>query len=428
MPLQVRLLLAAYRALAVAVGLLAMLRPGRWVPAIEWPRPRGDFRVGVRDLELRDPGQPAATRGLMARVWYPALGGSGTPRRLHEGVEGEAMVQAGARMLPAALLRRFGRTVTASQADAAPAPGRFPLLVFSHGLGGVVSQNTQLAEDLTSHGYVVCALAHPGGAAAICYPDGSCEHLARAQWDALIGDPEQLAADRALRAAADVRTRWLVLRRSLELEPLRAAHRQWTANITTAITRLAAREDLLAQVDFERIGALGMSFGGAASASAAHVDSRIRAAVNLDGGQRGDELVDRLIRVPLLLLHSHTAPMRDGGSYNDFHYEPWASAGCNTRVSRRVVDGAGHLSFTDLALFGRGPLHRLLGTAGIDGARVLALTADVTRRFFDRHLKQDASAFPDGMAGRWPELEAIELGALRRFAASSTEFPSGARP
>lgn len=46
--------------------------------------------------------------------------------------------------------------------DAAHAPGRFPLLIFSHGSGGIRFQSVFYTRHLASHGFIVAAPDHPG--------------------------------------------------------------------------------------------------------------------------------------------------------------------------------------------------------------------------------------------------------------------------
>src|SRR2546427_631369 len=63
--------------------------------------------------------------------------------------------------------RRLGRRAldailrqpTASVRDAAAAPGRFPVVVYHHGLGGSFDDNRVLAEELARAGFVVVASA-----------------------------------------------------------------------------------------------------------------------------------------------------------------------------------------------------------------------------------------------------------------------------
>jgi predicted dienelactone hydrolase len=123
----------------------------------------GDFKVGVRTLELVNPGQidilaidPAAEkpaefprydRPLPVEVWYPA--GSNSE---------------GSRELKAFL--RDGKTevtlVGQAMRDAAPleADSAFPLVIVSHGYPGNRFLLAHLAENLASKGYVVASIDH----------------------------------------------------------------------------------------------------------------------------------------------------------------------------------------------------------------------------------------------------------------------------
>ena len=87
--------------------------------------PNQVFTVGVRRLSLRR----AGNRPLPTFVWYPAAGaaaGTGKP-----------------------------------VADAPPAPGRFPLVLFSHGLGGMPNDYQPLMMRWVAAGFVVAAPQFP---------------------------------------------------------------------------------------------------------------------------------------------------------------------------------------------------------------------------------------------------------------------------
>jgi predicted dienelactone hydrolase len=112
------------------------------VPPMEAPvDAAGPWRVGYREVSITYVGaQPDAPRALRVALWYPTQDESG-----------EAS---------AYLLGRLQRPEIF--ADAGLALGRFPLVVFSHGSGGVAEQSAYLTERLATHGYVVAAPDHVG--------------------------------------------------------------------------------------------------------------------------------------------------------------------------------------------------------------------------------------------------------------------------
>jgi predicted dienelactone hydrolase len=97
----------------------------------------------------------AATQALITTVWYPAA----------------ATTKSSVQVIgpPNAPLFTLGEWAP----DAAPATGRFPLIVMSHGTGGSAQIMGWLAGGLASRGYVVAAVNHPGNNALEAYtPEG----------------------------------------------------------------------------------------------------------------------------------------------------------------------------------------------------------------------------------------------------------------
>jgi predicted dienelactone hydrolase len=114
------------------------------------PFARGEHPVGVRTVELVD---AARRRTLATEVWYPA-----------------AAAHAGEDTAPQTrdtyvMMEGFPRAWQQARRDAtpaAPAAGRFPLAVFSHGFAGHRRQSTFLCTHLASHGWAVVATDHGG--------------------------------------------------------------------------------------------------------------------------------------------------------------------------------------------------------------------------------------------------------------------------
>ncbi len=107
---------------------------------------RGPHPVGT--LEITIPGEEGVAgreAPLSATVWYPAL----NPDELEEA----ARYRVG-------LFTLEGRALPDAAPDAANGP--YPLVIFSHGSGGMRFQSLYLTEHLASHGFVVIAADHPG--------------------------------------------------------------------------------------------------------------------------------------------------------------------------------------------------------------------------------------------------------------------------
>ena len=360
-----------------------LLRQKAELPVRSWPRPTGEFQVGTRDIVIAAGGRP-----ILARLWIPGRPPVGARSRpLHSKAEAHAISQGMNGLLPDFAWQQIGATSTASYEDFTPL-GRWPLVVFSHGLGGVLSQNTHLCEELASHGYAVASLSHPDGAAATVFPDGQIIALRPQDRYALMANPRTIKSNARLRKCKNSDQRRELTRRHAGMEPLNSLNEAWSQRISAVMDHLlsSVEDPYLRCIDPTRIAVIGMSFGGSASALAAHRDMRVSAAINLDGFQFGEDLFEQDIRCPLLLVHSRAARTADGGTVNDFHYQ--RSAGPSAAVVRRyILDQAGHLSFTDMALFGGPVLRKVMGTGGLSPQETIMATDQLVLDFLDSHLK-----------------------------------------
>ncbi len=110
-------------------------------------------QTGLADLRIED---ATGARPLEGFVWYPTDATEGS-------VEAHGnQVWLGIDAIP----------------DAEPAPGRFPLVVLSHGMYGNAMNQSWLAADLAARGFVVAAVSHPGTSTWSRDPDD-----ARRMWE-----------------------------------------------------------------------------------------------------------------------------------------------------------------------------------------------------------------------------------------------------
>jgi len=198
------------------------------------PSAYGPYPVGVQTLTVVDPSRfdpdTRIPRTLTVEVWYPA--------------RASARGKAGAvypfeDFLPDAYdetARGLDGFVTGAVRDAeAVEDERFPLVLFSHGSGGVRVQSTFLTEYLASHGYVVAAPDHAGNTLEDVLDAGTIDITAFGQ--------------------------------SLLDRPL---------DVLVLIDALEGKFSF----DPTRVGAAGHSFGAVTSLRAAALDERVRAVVS----------------------------------------------------------------------------------------------------------------------------------------------------
>jgi dienelactone hydrolase len=170
--------------------------------------------------------QVSEGRSIPVTIWYPAAGPRG------------------------------GATPLASPPLEAPTPA--PLILYSPGWGQTRTQSRIQVENLASHGFVVVGCDDFASSAA------GADHDVRFD----------LSSDAAMAATIERAGRDAVGQARRLLEVLRAL--------------AAGQSALLAgHVDFNRVGVLGYSIGGAAGLTAALMDTRIVAVLSVDGGLFG---------------------------------------------------------------------------------------------------------------------------------------------
>jgi dienelactone hydrolase len=194
------------------------------------PFERGPCPVGVVTCALHD---AARDRTLPVEIWYPATDDQ-------RGRDRDDATRDRYRSLP------FAPEVTQDAIRDVPArAGRRPLVVFSHGFGGERRQTTHLCTHWASHGYVVAAMDHVGNTTQ---------------------DMMQLAMPGSVRPDPRALGQGFVADRP--------------ADVSFVIDRMLAGEGGL-EIDADRIGVSGHSFGGWTTLMSVACDERVRAALPL---------------------------------------------------------------------------------------------------------------------------------------------------
>ena len=399
---------------------------------VQLPPPTGAHAVGVLDftfIDLEYPSRRASDRDgrrLMARVWYPAAGATGQPRKYLDEREFDVtirpLLEALAPVIPdPALFDRLAAAATHGHEDApVAAGGPFPALVFSHGGLSYISQNTVLMEDLASHGYVVFSVAHPGGSSGVLFPDGMAVTYDQDWRDAVLGavgapDPEG-------RHSPDVGKRYEAATRFVDDGGLGPWSGRWRDDMIALVDFVesdrpdGALASILQHTALADLGYFGMSYGAAAAVSAAQVDERARVAINFDGTHWLSDVLAKDVRTPLLVLMSE-----DPARYsNEFFFEPLETMGTRDDIVRiKLQPEATHMELTDVMFLPAATRRALPGDAGrVDGARLSDTINAFVRAFFDHYLKGAADGFPEAVVAEFPEVTRFDLPHVRAWAES----------
>jgi len=254
---------------------------------------RGEYAVGVRTVEVVG----ARDRLLPVEIWYPV----------------DLAAAAG---LTPATYSFPGLEVPTIDAvvGAPPAPGPFPLVVYSHGSGGLRYVSGFLTEHLASHGFVVVAPDHVGNTAIDEFA-GSGE------------TQEQVAQDRPEDVAAVV---------------------------AAATSGAVGFEDISPVVDPEHIAVTGHSFGGFTSLVAGSQAGDGEAFAGLDAvvalapySRTIPDAVLQAVETPTLLVSGTS----DVTTPIDPNTERPARLVAGRPLIRADLRAAGHQSFTDVCAY-----------------------------------------------------------------------------
>jgi len=371
-----------------ALGLSLLLALGLPVPTL--PAPAGPFLVGTQLLTLEDRsrddsilGAPGTTRTLSLQLWYPTTVDSGPNRSLW------AELYRGRIDLIAALTGYLRKASTHSRQDAPLAANvrPWPLLIYSHGLSLFPEQNTLLMEHLASQGYLVAAVGHTRMSTRVLLDAEQPVYSSLGRIRSALQQSNTQATPEQLEQIAQTASRFE--RATIALEAIEASTDLnalmaiWVDDLRFVLDALTARRDdypalrpFALNSDPERIGLLGMSFGGGAITEVCKIDERCKAGLNLDGGIFGSHQRQPLATPHLVLASPANVPF--------FEYQLLVSAAPHALA---VVSGTTHADFMDLTLVL--PALKWLGLAGgsIDARRASQLMNAVSGRFFDTWLR-----------------------------------------
>jgi dienelactone hydrolase len=346
------------------------------LPIFSLPKPTGPYPIGTTVLYLKDDSrdedaapEAGSKRELKVQLWYPAKASQNRRARYRELRETKFVTS----------YQNVIRTHSRVDAPVANTDAPLPVLFFSHSWQGRRTQDTFLTEELASHGYVVASIDYTYNASSVAFSDGRVIEGVAAKDISTpgISSPERI-------------------QKIWNKELLK-----WAADQRFVLDQLEAMNHGLGTLWYGRLnthlaGAVGHSFGGAASVQACGEDRRIRAAVNLDGWFFGS-INARSANQPLLVmneskerpqdmdLHSPDPSVRvnailDSADFKDTDFSLRHFGGY-----RVYVNGATHADFTDQPLIS--PLHILSQRGTLPAGRVHTVVRAYVLAFFNKTLR-----------------------------------------
>lgn len=357
------------------------------LPVFNLPTPTGKYSVGSQYIHLKTNQDEIITseagdkRELMIKVWYPAtLNNEKKESYLNEGDRVSFALKHG---LPKTTFNYLDNVKTHTYDSSSVTKGKFPVLIFSHGLYSKASGYYALIEEIVSHGYIVLNINHTYESTGTLFPDGKIkffnseydrkhnnQDMAETVWNAMQNYNKAKTPEEQYAAVHDLILNYY----GAEITE------RWSKDISLVIDELKKwnTSTFLAQhLDTTKIGVFGHSQGGAAAGQALLDDDRIIAGVNVDGMQWG-EMIDTMMMKPFALMSSDW-----DSSHPNLNVHAYHNGSSSDFYSAKILN-SGHSNFMDIPLMINLPFINEAGT--INPNRAYKITSKILLQFFDMYL------------------------------------------
>ncbi len=318
-----------------------------------FPKPSGTFSVGEKRYHWNN---------LSIDVFYPADNvGNGTRLYPYQSRKIEALKK----VLPSysriprwmwSILLHGLKSYANPHAQLSLEKPRYPVIVYLPGIGGQDLHNVYL-EELASHGYVVVAIEPP--------------------FDTFVtvaADNKILTLDATLRSAAERVDRKAIY------EYRNNAHKRWFEYIESVIKKMQHLDGDTTSLwykkfDFDRIGILGHSHGGAVALDFCQKNDICKVGINMDGWTKTYNSSMSFTTPFMFLLSEHGEMPEMNNLFKNNQ---------RSDFQKIVIKGAGHDSFTDMVLM-KWPLSNITRSTA---ENVRNEISNHIVRFFNNYLRE----------------------------------------
>jgi len=268
-------------------------------------------------------------------------------------------------------------------APVAAALPRYPVLLFSHGTAVASLTYAAQHEELASHGYVVVAIEYtPATNSFIVFPDGRTVRFDPNRWENPGKNAEEIL-------------QW----EKNQIEELATAFAFVLDELVRMDDQSTEPHLLRNRMDFSNVGAFGHSYGGMGALRATQLDERIKSGLGQDASSNGMRAFasDRLAKPFALMFRQLPDSYTETKDSISRLFSALSKNGILLTINGPQIE---HLSFSDLVFLRNfdDPDKRA------DATRNLQIIREITRRFFDVHLKNQPMALLDRAVKEYPEI------------------------
>ncbi|QRG65869.1 alpha/beta hydrolase family protein [Brevibacillus choshinensis] len=367
------------------------------------PKMTGSYQVGTATFDWVDPAredsltaEPNDHRKLKIQAWYPIDSSIGLQTQPYIPATAEGI---GKMIKSRGMGKAFAdinqiNTHTFKNGLLSNKMKKYPIVLFSHGLGVSIWNYQSITRELASQGYIVFGIEHTHFSFGTEFEDGHFTPIAPKN---VTGIPNLNEMD------ADINQVWV-------------KDIQFVLNQLDVLNKTDQKRNFGNKLDLDKIAAIGHSFGGAAAARALQVEPRIKAAMNMDGAFVGllDEAGNMTKPFTFLVTEDNQKifkgeveqplpPGLDEKTVKDLK-ESFKVFGSRYKQAvagpayEIVIAGATHMNFTDMPLLQPylvGSPYAALPPAKAKPEQIHAMTNRVILSFLDKTLKNKPNTIFD---------------------------------
>lgn len=252
----------------------AQTQPKVSVPVL--PKMTGPYQVGTVNFDWTDKSRkdlltedPNDYREIMVQAWYPIDSGAGKAKETYVPSPVKGIKSFAASLGMGEQFAEINKvdTQTYKEALLSKKQGKYPIVLFSHGMGDARWEYQSITRELASHGFIVFSIEHTHFSLGVEFKSGKFIPFNTKNNDT--------------QAALDIKNSDDIVN-NIWVKDL-----QFVIGQLDVLNKTENKLGFKNKLDLSKIAAVGHSVGGATAARALQLDPRVKAAINLDGSLFG---------------------------------------------------------------------------------------------------------------------------------------------